>query len=204
LIERLREDPPDLIAVSGDFVENRADHRAALPTLERLMKALSARLGIFGVLGNHDGDLLRPRLVEMGVHVICDGMVRLVTPEAAIELVGIPGVSRKDLSRFNPPAPESPEPTVRIAISHFPDSVNAIEDLKPDLVLCGHTHGGQVCLPGGFPIVTHDSLPRRMCRGVHAIRGGLLVVNRGFGFASVPLRLFCPPEVIELRFVPSD
>ena len=53
---------------------------------------------------------------------------------------------------------------------------------------------------GGYPLMTHDSLPKRMSQGVHRTHGTWLIVGRGFGFSTWPFRLFCPAEVIEVRF----
>jgi predicted MPP superfamily phosphohydrolase len=201
LHQRLHDDPADLIVVSGDFVEHRADHRKTLPFVQRFVSGLRSRLGTWGILGNHDGDLLGPRLRDWGVHLLADRVSRMQNHEATIELIGIRSVHRKDLCdaflRSVPPL----EPSVpRMVLSHFPDSIRRLTELEAHVVLAGHTHGGQVCLPGGLPIITHDSLPRRMSRGVHAFGDKLLVVNRGFGYANLPLRVFCPPEVIELKF----
>ncbi len=203
LIERLRQSPPDLIVVSGDFVEHRADHRAALPTLRRLITGLSSRLGTYAILGNHDGDLLGPRLRDWGVRDVSGRTARLESPDATLEIVGVPSVSRLDLDdawlgSIGPRQPGVP----RVVLSHYPDSIRRLAPLECDLILAGHTHGGQVCLPSGWPIITHDKLPRRMSKGVHALpRGALLVVHRGFGFADLPLRVFCPAEVIEIELV---
>ena len=71
--------------------------------------------------------------------------------------------------------------------------------LQPDLYLAGHTHGGQICLPNERAILTHDSLPRTMCKGAHEINGTCLVVGRGFGFTTIPVRAFAPAEVVEVR-----
>lgn len=199
LNDRLRLDPPDLIVITGDFVEHRADHRKALPTVERFVTGLRSRHGVWGILGNHDGDLLGPRLRQWNVHVICGRVARLPLGDAAIELVGVPSVSRRDLcDEFVRSLPPLDPGMPRLVLSHFPDSVLRMRDLQAHLVLAGHTHGGQVCLPGGVPVITHDDLPRLMCQGIHPIGDKLLIVNRGLGFASLPLRLFCPPEVIEI------
>jgi hypothetical protein len=202
LLKRLAESPPDLIVFTGDFVEHRADHRKTLPILERFVVQMRSRLGVYAIIGNHDGDLLRPRLHEWAVNVICGRMATLANHEAAIELVGIPSVTRDDLAAHNgffENLPDTAGSALRVILCHFPDSILRLPQTHSHLILAGHTHGGQVCLPGGYPIITHDRLPRPMHHGVHEIDDKLLIVNRGFGFASMPLRLFCPPEVIELR-----
>ena len=100
------------------------------------------------------------------------------------------------------PVGEKPANSVRIALSHYPDTILCTEFLKPDLYLCGHTHGGQICLPGRIPILRHDKLPRRLCSGVHRFHDTWMITSRGFGFSSmVPLRVFCPAEVGEITLV---
>jgi uncharacterized protein len=84
-------------------------------------------------------------------------------------------------------------------LSHYPDIVRETRFLNPDLFLAGHTHGGQICLPGKIPIFKHDSLPRPICSGIHRAFDSWLVVNRGFGFSWLAVRMFCPAEVIEIR-----
>jgi predicted MPP superfamily phosphohydrolase len=88
---------------------------------------------------------------------------------------------------------------LRIVLSHFPDQLLRTRSLAPDLFLAGHTHGGQICLPGGWPILRHDSLPRRLCKGIHQVEKTWLVVGRGLGTTNLHIRLFCPPEVLEIQ-----
>jgi predicted MPP superfamily phosphohydrolase len=86
----------------------------------------------------------------------------------------------------------------RIVLSHYPDLFAFARSLHPDLYLAGHTHGGQICPPGERALLTHDTLPRPMAKGAHEINGSCLFVNRGFGFTTIPLRVFCPAEVVEI------
>jgi hypothetical protein len=201
LIDGLRASPPDLVLITGDFVEHRMDFRRTLPTLARFVAQVPSRLGVYAILGNHDGDLLGPRLLDWGVTIASGRTARLESPDAALELVGVPSVSRLDpIEPFVESLPRRQPSVPRIVLAHYPDACHKLRPLDADLILCGHTHGGQVCLPGGFPLITHDSLPRRMSKGVHELEGGtLLAVNRGFGFATMQVRVCCPAEVIELR-----
>ena len=118
---------------------------------------------------------------------------------AGIEIIGLPCVSRRDLDeRFLDSLPERDASTLRIVMSHYPDHLKRVLPLRPDLIFAGHTHGGQVCLPGGRPIITHDRLPGSMCKGIHRVDQSWFIVSRGFGFATLPIRLFCPAEVLEI------
>jgi len=189
----------DLVLFTGDMVDDKRDYRPALPTIQRLLRGFSTRLGTYIILGNHDGSLLAPHLPPLGVVCIDARYFRLSVDSAQIELIGLPGVHRQDLdpqSLINLP-PRTPN-TPRLVLSHYPDQVLLTRNLHPDLYLTGHTHGGQICLPGGLPILRHDSLPGRLCTGIHPFADTWLVVNRGFGFSGPRVRLFCPAEVIQI------
>jgi predicted MPP superfamily phosphohydrolase len=204
LIRRVQSDPPDLILSSGDFIDYQFDQRPTWPILERLVTQLPSRLGFYAITGNHDGDLLGPRLASLGINLINRRYVKLQSHDAAIELIGLPGVKRYSFDpHFIAKIPPREIGVPRIVIGHFPDQVRLITSLRADALLAGHTHGGQICFPGGVAILRHDTMPRHMARGAHRIGETTLIVNRGFGFTGYPLRIFCPAEVIELRLTRS-
>ena len=200
VIARVQQDPPDLILFTGDFVDDKRDHGPAMPLVRKLIGGLRAKFGMFAILGNHDGDLLAPQLHRLGVRVIIHQRVDAVVRGAAVELIGLPGPDRLDLDeRFLYAIPPKRVGVPRVVLCHYPDLVRATKPLAPDLYLAGHTHGGQVCLPNGRALLTHDSLPRAMCKGAHDVDGTCLIVGRGFGFTTLPVRAFCPAEVVEVR-----
>jgi predicted MPP superfamily phosphohydrolase len=200
LIARLRQNPPDLILFTGDFVENKIDARPALPVVVKLFSQLASRLGIFAIPGNHDGDLVGASLADCNLTFVDHRRIHLDAGDSAVELIGLPGVDRFDFDRrwlatLGPKRPGS----LRVVLSHYPNLLPKIADLAPDLYLTGHTHGGQICLPNGLPILRHDSLPRELCTGIHRAFGSVLVANRGFGFTTpLMLRLYCPAQVVEI------
>jgi hypothetical protein len=164
-----------------------------------LLTQLKSRLGYVGILGNHDGDLLAPKLSALGITMLSNQRLCLGAGAATLELIGLVGVDRLDLNThwlrsLGPKAPHS----ARIVLSHYPDQIRKCKFLQPDLFLAGHTHGGQICMPGRTPILRHDDLPRRHWSGIHRAYGTWLVVSRGMGFTALQMRLFCPAEVIEI------
>ena len=204
LLTRIEAAPPDLLLVTGDFVDDKRNPRLARNTLRRFVSRFRARLGCFGVLGNHDRMHLVPHLARTNVTLLGGRRHVLTHRGASVELIGLPGAERPDLAdaflRAQPPRPPG---ALRIVLAHYPDQIRRVGPvLRPDLYLAGHTHGGQVCLPlpyYGFPLIRHDTLPRRQCKGVHRFDDTWLVVSRGYGFSAMPVRVFCPCEVIELR-----
>ena len=200
LLGRVRDDPPDFVFITGDFVEHKIDHRPAWPKVERIVTGLRSRFGTFAITGNHDGDFLSPHLAALGVRVLTVDAVRIEIGGAPIELIGLAGVRRDDVpDEFLHALPPKDPATPRIVLAHYPDALTRIGHLRADVVLAGHTHGGQVCLPGGFPIIRHDTLPRRYAQGVHRVNNDTwLVVSRGMGFSKYPIRLFCPAQVVDI------
>ena len=201
---------PDLIVLTGDYVQNalgRPTEEAAARDLRALMGRIgfAARLGVFAT----DGDVGPPcREVFAGTPVRC-----LVDASTLVELpdgstLGITGLSR-GRGRERDPAwlarllSRGPGADHRIVISHSPDFVDAMP-VGVDLVLAGHTHGGQVVVPFFGPPVTASRLPRLFAGGLHDFRGTPLHVSRGVGMErgfSPPVRFLCPPEicVLDLR-----
>src|SRR5207248_10730781 len=82
-----------------------------------------------------------------------------------------------------------------LLLAHSPDVALHLGPRRPDLILAGHTHGGQVRLPLVGPLVTRSRLPRRLAMGLHRYRGVALFVSRGIGYSGLNLRLPCPAEV---------
>jgi predicted MPP superfamily phosphohydrolase len=206
LLARIADDPPDLLLSTGDYVDDKKNFRPALPLVLRLVAGFRARLGCFGIIGNHDGPRLAPELNGTNLAMIVGERraIEIGDGGAGIELIGIPGVKRKDLDpNFIPAQPPRKPGLLRVVLSHFPDHLKRARSLDTDLFLAGHTHGGQVCLPGGVPIIKHDSLPRRLCRGIHRVGPTWLIVGRGLGFSGLPIRAFCPPEAIEIVLRPA-
>jgi len=199
LIERVRRERPDLILITGDFVDNRRRPLPAVPTVQKLIAELKAPLGCFGILGNHDKYHMAPHLQGLGMTLLERECHRIDVDGATLELLALPGVDRRHLTQeVLDSYPLKAFGVPRLVLAHFPDHLRRIADLKPDVYFAGHTHGGQMCLPNGFPLIRHDSLPRRLCKGVHRAANTWVVVGRGLGFTGLPFRVFCPAEVIEL------
>src|SRR5690606_28219809 len=96
IIQQINAANADLLVITGDFVEDKRDYRPAWPSVRRLIEPLRARLGIYGVLGNHDSDMLGVHLADLGVRLIEHQRVIVGN---GLELVGFPGVDRIDLDK---------------------------------------------------------------------------------------------------------
>lgn len=185
----------DLCVLTGDYrAQTFGPFDAALAHMAGLCSQLSQP--IYGVFGNHDSIRMLPGMEEMGVRMLMNESVELTRGHAAIHLVGVddPHYYRVD-NLANAAAAVIPD-NVTILLSHTPEIYRQAAHAGFDLMLCGHTHGGQICLPGGIPITLDSSCPRYMGAGAWAYQGMQGYTSAGAGTCIVPVRLNCPPEVV--------
>jgi predicted MPP superfamily phosphohydrolase len=182
--------------LGGDFVTGRPTE---MEWLARELGAIPAPLGRFAVLGNHDrwsdAGYVIECLEAAGIRVLMNANVRLAPPFDRIWVCGL-----DDHWSGRPDAATAVRGAegVRVVLMHAPSGLLDLAGERFDLALCGHTHGGQLALPGGIPIVVPQGpLSRRYARGRYRIGdGGTLVVSVGLGCVVLPLRTFADPEIV--------
>jgi predicted MPP superfamily phosphohydrolase len=193
---------PDLVVVTGDLL---ADAHGEAQLLDALA-FLASRYGTFAVLGNVDvSDTRDPFSPGAAVRDIGAHGTLLRDTSATIEVRGrtvqVAGLDPE--SRFVPPAAlADPHADLRVLLAHFPDSVDRLQPGSFDLLLSGHTHGGQICLPlPGRKIRFSNVEATPYPEGVFDVAGTTLVVSRGLGTTFVPLRISSRPEatILTLR-----
>lgn len=193
----LSEREPDLILLGGDYVSwNRH-----IPLLgDHLLTHLKAKRGVFAVLGNHDvwsgtEDVVNA-LVQHGVTMITNERVTLEHNGGTFDVLGIDELYRgePELGLLN-----GTRERLTILLSHHPDLIGEISDQRFDLFLCGHTHGGQIRLPGIGAVVVPSKFETKYDQGFFRVRNTLLYVGRGLGSVP-PIRILCKPEVAIFRF----
>jgi hypothetical protein len=185
---------PDVLVLGGDYVFLKVNDAMARE-LEERVAAVPARTKL-AVLGNHDlwthHDLIERALERAGCRVLVNDAQRLPPPHERFAVVGIdePWTGRADGGR----AFAASDAPIKIAVSHAPEGLPFVEGRGAKLLLCGHTHGGQIALPRG-PVVVHGPLGRRWPSGLHHLAGMHLFVSRGIGMVDVPLRAYAPSDV---------
>ena len=214
--DRLLSLEPELIVLGGDLTTGRVEEFDPFaPLFTRVARACP----VYAVLGNHDhysGDPmgLVDRIEATGIPVLHNDSVTLWRNGSALRLAGIDdlycGEPDLDAALANPtslgrsrqatnrsaPALTSPSETT-ILLSHNPDIFFAARRHGVSLVLAGHTHGGQIRIPG-LPVLVRMSR-YRLDEGHYTAGDAQLVVSRGLGVTGLPLRIFCPPEAVLLR-----
>jgi hypothetical protein len=185
---------PDVLVLGGDYVFLEVN-QAMARELEERVAAVPARTKL-AVLGNHDlwthHPVIERALERAGCRVLINDAQRLPPPHDRFAIVGIdePWTGRAD-GGLAFAASDAP---IKIAVSHAPEGLPFVEGRGAKLLLCGHTHGGQIALPRG-PVVVHGPLGRRWPSGLHHLSGMDLFVSRGIGLVDVPLRAYAPSDV---------
>ena len=194
---------PDLILLLGDYVS--VDSGAATELLS-IMSKLRAPWGVKGILGNHDcwqgRRTIGHALENNGIELLCNELIRIRRPEGTVALAGFDSVwsgfpDTRILSGLGPDE--------RALLAHHePDHIDEIRPEWRDKValqVSGHTHGGQICAPGGVVLrkVPHGE---KYSRGLFQISPRTrLYVSRGLGTVGIHARLFCRPEIAVLELI---
>jgi len=197
-VDRLMEKQPELIAVTGDFVNFERHLESCFAVLE----SVSAPLGVFVVRGNHDywvgEEEIKKRILALGFTLLHDRTVEVERKGATFLVSGVESPWNKAGIPFDFIPRESD--LLKIVLSHTPDEFPKLAKQNPHLVLSGHTHGGQICLPFFGPVVVPSNYGRKYERGFFKDGESLLYVSKGIG-CHPPLRTLCKPEVTLFRFV---
>jgi predicted MPP superfamily phosphohydrolase len=193
----------DLCVLTGDY--RGQTFGPYLPCLQAMRDLLDAMRGdAYGVLGNHDTIRMAPDLERMGVRILLNEHVEIEREGASIFLAGVDDAHFYRVDNLEKAATGVPEGAFSILLSHTPEIYRQAAHAGFDLMLSGHTHGGQICLPGGVPLTLESSLPRRMGRGGWRYGEMAGYTSAGCGACVVPVRFNCPPEITLHRLVRVD
>jgi hypothetical protein len=193
----------DLAVITGDFRNAvDADHAEAMREARKVINALQGRnsQNIYAILGNHDSLEMVPHLEQAGLRVLLNEGERLFFPErgeqASLFLGGIDDphfFQTHDLGAAL--AERKSADLFTILLAHSPEIYREAAALGVDFMLSGHTHGGQMCLPGGFAVIRNGRCPERMIKGGWTHGNLVGYTGPGTGACGVNARFFCPPEV---------
>jgi len=185
----------DICVLTGDFRRRvTGGFEDILPAMERLMSDVSTRHGTYAILGNHDcADMVEP-FEDLGIRVLINETHTIRRQAAELHLTGTDDVHYYYTDGARQALEAVPE-GFRIALIHSAELADVAAECGYQLYLAGHTHGGQVCLPGGWPIITHLSRFRRYARGLW--RHGKMVgyTSTGVGVSGLPVRFNTRGEV---------
>ena len=200
VLEALRETLPtlsyDLAVITGDYRNSTsADYHHALDLTREVTSLLQGPL--LGILGNHDFIEMVPGLEAGGLPILLNEGRVFHYRGKKIWIAGTDDphfYQTHELKQLEPPPGLKPD--FRLLLTHSPCVYREAADQRNfDLMLCGHTHGGQICLPGGIPIVRNGRCPKDLLSGPWKIDQLQGYTSRGTGCCGVPARFFCSPEI---------
>jgi predicted MPP superfamily phosphohydrolase len=194
LIEAVRHVDYDLCVLTGDYrAETFGPYAAALDALRQVRTHL--RGDVYAILGNHDTLCMVPAMEAMNIRMLLNEQVPIERQGEVIYLAGIDDPHYYRADNLEKAADAIPDGAVSILLAHSPEIYRHAAHADFDVLLCGHTHAGQICLPGGLPLMCNARCPRAFCRGNWAYHGMTGYTSAGSGSCVVDVRLNCPPEI---------
>ena len=184
----------DICVLTGDFrAQTYGPFEATLEGLASVRAHLTGP--IYGVLGNHDSIRMVPGMEEMGIRMLLNEAEIITRGDERIHLAGIDDAHYYRVDNIEKAAEPIPQDEFSILLSHTPEIYRQAANADFDLLLGGHTHGGQICLPGSIPITLDSKLPRHMGAGAWTYNKMAGYTSVGVGSCIVAVRLNCPPEI---------
>ena len=204
----------DLIVFTGDYMSTHRVPPATTPELKRIAESMACTHGVWGVWGNHDLDALRAASDELPIRWLNDEAV--VLGDLPVVLAGMDVDTdwrmdcitaaeamydaKRDAARNLPAGRAAGASTDEsrpfcLLLAHIPVVLPTAADLGVDLMLSGHTHGGQIRLPGKRALINSTDLPAALTSGVIRHRDTVSLTSRGLGEVGLPFRICCPPHL---------
>jgi len=200
LIERVRDIDYDLCVLTGDYRTNTfGPHQPTVDAMARLRPHF--KTPVYAVLGNHDSIRMVPGLEALDIRVLMNESVAIRHRGAELHLAGIDDANHYRLHDLDKARQGIPPDALSILLSHTPEAYRQAADAGFNLMLSGHTHGGQICLPGGYPLIIDADCPRQYAKGAWRFEKLVGYTSVGSGSSIVDVRLNCPPEVTLHRLV---
>ena len=201
LMELLPELDYDICVMTGDY---RGDTFGPFDDALEIMGQLCGQLRgpVYGVLGNHDTVLMLPALEAMGIRMLMNEATAVERGGETIRLAGVDDGHFYHTDDIATAAADIPSEAFSILLSHTPELYSEAAEAGFDLMLSGHTHGGQICLPGSVAVTLEArGLPRQMGAGPWRHGDMTGYTSKGAGTCALPVRFNCLPEVTLHRLV---
>ncbi len=184
----------DLCVLTGDY--RFRTYGGAVEVIDRLARLREHITSpVYAVLGNHDSVTMLPDMEDLDIHVLMNEHVRHTHKGETLFLAGIDDAHFFGVHDIAKALTDIPIEACAVLLSHTPEVYRQAAHAGADLLLCGHTHGGQICLPGGYPLTLDARIPRRFGNGAWHYANMIGYTSPGAGSSIVDVRLNCPPEI---------
>lgn len=195
LIEKISTLEYDTCFISGDFrFCTHGKISGVIEPLKKLLDVIKAPYGIYATLGNHDSQAMVPLFEEMGIRMLINESVKIQKGDDGIVLTGIDDVHYYYTDNAIHAMEQSPD-GFKIELVHSPEMFDVAADNQYSLYLCGHTHAGQICLPGGKPVFKHLYTGKNLTKGFWKLNGLTGYTSAGCGTSGIPVRFNCKGEI---------
>lgn len=196
LVNQVNALHPDIILLGGDYVSDEPPY--VNPCFTTLSK-LNAPLGVYGVLGNNDPpNESIEAMKNADIKYIGNSGFWIENQGSKIRIGGI-GDMQTDIQNQDAAISDASENDFVMLVSHNPDFFPLLDKSKVDLMLSGHTHGGQITFFGLWAPTVHSQYGNKYRTGVIKDNNTKLVVSNGIGTIILPMRFFAPPQIIVLE-----
>ncbi len=186
----------DICVITGDFRSRTfSGNDRNRSKMAALTSVLNCEYGIFGVLGNHDYIESTFYLEKMGIRILLNENVVLERGQAKLWLVGTDDAYYYKTDDLPRALQKVPRKGFKIMIAHSAELVKKASQYGVRYYISGHTHGGQICLPGGIPIITNTNGRRQFISGLWQYKQMQGYTSRGTGSSGLQVRFNCPPEI---------
>jgi uncharacterized protein len=202
LVPVLTDLRPDICVMTGDYrFEDDGPCHEVYPRMESIVSSVSAKHGVFGILGNHDVSEIAFALEDMGVRMLINESVEIEKGNSSIWLAGIDDNFDYRCDDLPGALAAVPSNAFKILLAHTPELYAEASQQGVDLYLCGHTHAGQIRFPRIGSVRHNADCPKNYSYGHWSHREMHAYTSPGVGCSSLPVRYNCPPELvlIELR-----
>lgn len=202
LINKIKEENPDLIFITGDIIDSR---RTNIDIAVNLSHSLVQIAPTFYVTGNQEVrsnkyDEITSKLSSVDVKVIDGYHTDIMINNELINIFGLSDPSFFDFNTYS--LKNIDESNLNLLLSHRPDLFNLYAEYKVDIVFTGHAHGGQIRIPIVGPLIApNQGFFPKLTEGVHNENSTSMIISRGLGNSIIPIRLFNRPEIISLTLV---
>lgn len=182
----------DICVITGDYRFNTyGDYSIVTEKMKELKSHLNPEHGVYCILGNHDFLEFVPYFEELGYKFLLNEQIIISREQESLEFFGIDDVHYYKTVFFK----AGKSNFSRILLAHSPEIIPEAEEEGFQMYLCGHTHGGQICLPGEIPILLNANANRKYLSGKWLYKNMHGYTSRGTGSSGLDVRFFCQPEI---------
>ncbi len=200
VVEKINDLKPDLIVLGGDYVSTKSKY---IEPLFKELKGLNATMGVYGVIGNHDINVDKKSILlnmeKANIKTLDNTSYWITKNNERIKLGGVADYLY-DIPDINQTIYDTSPSDYVILVSHNPDYIEKIKNDRIDLMLSGHTHGGQVTIFGLYAPYIPSTYKQKYRTGLKFVYNTHLIITNGIGCVGVPLRFFARPQITQIEF----